>query len=621
MGIVTMALFTCKRASAMLVASLVAAATITLQSARADTPPKWGAHLDFDGRWGNKRSLGEAGLFAPLWQNSSSLLFADIRTRFDTDDGREGNFGAGLRHMLPSGWNIGAYGYYDARHSPLGNNFQQVTFGVEALSPDFDLRGNVYVPFGSRTKTLGNIGGAAFADFAGGTIQIVTPGVTQSFERALTGFDGEIGWRLPLFPVESVAQLRAYAGGFFFDGDNLVRDIAGPRGRLEYSIDGLPGLSSARLTLGGEIQHDDVRGTQAFAIARLRVPLGQPERAAPTLTAQERRMTERVVRDIDVVSGEGRRIVSTTTRENAINTLNDAAVTGVVQVDAGAGHTALQNALANGGQGSVVILNGALGHLSATTTIGQNQTLLGGGTALMLKGTQSGTLVNFVAPGAAGKLEGAVAGSWFGTENAVVTLWAGSVVGGLTIVNTAAGFDEWSSHGIYARNASRAVAFGNTITTAGEVSHGIVYSSSDGGIVSGNKVATNNIESLGIYFANSNGGTITNNNVITTNDLAHAIQMTASHSGTIRGNTIVANGLGSAGLIINGGAGWTVRDNVFGPIKGNVIWATGGASFTADSTGNAIAAGTSNGPRCAGGVVAPSGIVGFADGITCGPVW
>src|SRR5690606_1566670 len=77
--------------------------------------PKWGAHLDFEGRWGNKRSLGDAGLFAPLWQSPSSLLFTDIRARFDSDDGREGNFGLGFRHMLDNGWNLGVYGYYDLR--------------------------------------------------------------------------------------------------------------------------------------------------------------------------------------------------------------------------------------------------------------------------------------------------------------------------------------------------------------------------------------------------------------------------------------------------------------------------------------------------------------------------
>lgn len=64
---------------------------------------------------GSGRSLGEANLFAPLWQNRDTLIFADIRAMFDSKDAAEGNFGLGVRRILPSGWNVGAYGYYDVR--------------------------------------------------------------------------------------------------------------------------------------------------------------------------------------------------------------------------------------------------------------------------------------------------------------------------------------------------------------------------------------------------------------------------------------------------------------------------------------------------------------------------
>src|SRR5690606_5227976 len=107
---------------------------------------KWQPHIDVEGKWGNDRSLGEAGLFMPVWQDSDTLVFADLRTRLDDHSSREGNFGMGVRQMLPSGWNLGGYGYFDRRHTGHDKYFSQITFGAEALGRDWDLRANAYVP-------------------------------------------------------------------------------------------------------------------------------------------------------------------------------------------------------------------------------------------------------------------------------------------------------------------------------------------------------------------------------------------------------------------------------------------------------------------------------------------
>jgi hypothetical protein len=452
------------------------AAMLTLDPATAAEPEKWGAHLDFEGRWGNARSLGDAGLFAPLWQNQTALLFTDIRGRFDSQDGREGNFGLGYRQMLANGWNLGVYGYYDLRRSEFGNTFNQATLGVEALSADWDLRANVYAPFGTGNKQIGVAGGGnPFVDFANGTIQIVTPGSYQLVERALTGFDGEIGWRAPVFDVEALTQVRLYGGGFYFDGGGVTRDIAGPRGRIEFSIDDVAGASGARLTLGAEVQYDDVRGTQGFALARVRVPL-QAEKTAPRLSAQERRMTERVVRDVDIVTGTGRGAQKAEIREAAVNTWNNQTVTDVAQVSP-TSIVDLQAQLDALGAGSIVILNGAP-VVFGRTTVKPGQTLIGGGTTLELRGALTDTAVDFRAPGAAGNLSGAT------FSNPVVELAAGSVVGGLTIGNS--GTIGSPNHAIQAVNADGAVVFGNTIMTAANTGHGIYVFNSGDVTVSGN---------------------------------------------------------------------------------------------------------------------------------------
>ena len=567
----------------------MAAAILSTPPARADAP-KWGAHLDFEGRWGEGRSLGDVGLFAPLWQNAATLFFTDLRFKYDNDDSREGNFGLGLRHMLANGWNVGAYGYFDRRRSGSGQYFNQATFGLEALSADWDLRANAYLPFGERTKSLGvSGGGAPFAELANGTIEVVTPGVSERLERALTGFDGEVGWRLPVFSAESLAQLRAYAGGYWFDGGGLIDDITGPRGRMELSFDDPLGLRGARFTLGGELQHDDLRGTQAYASARLRIPLQAPDRAAPRLTAQEARMTERVVRDVDVVTGEHGKVIDV--REAAINTTNNQTVTAATQVDAASGQAALQTALTAHGNGGVVILNGALTGLTASTNLSAQGTLIGGGTALPVRGATSGTQVTFIAPGAAGTLGGPVAG-------AVVTLATGSVVGGLTIENTNSGSE---SRGILGNAAAGATVFGNRIKTGSGDAIAFFNASHEAAAI-GN--FTEMISGRAIHFAGSNNGKAIGNNI---SGGGTGISFINSDNGTANGNVIADV---SYGVEASSSTGITVSGNAFGTAT-SVIHTEGATSgFTAGSTGNTW---TGQGGALCNLLVAPTGSVQFTD--------
>jgi hypothetical protein len=529
-------------------------------SALADAP-KWGAHLDLEGRWGEKRALGDVGLFAPLWQSPMSIFFADIRGKLDNHDSAEGNFGLGLRHMTPGGWNFGAYGFFDYRRSEGGRFFRQATVGIEALSADWDLRANGYFPFGDTEKSVGMSGGAPFAELANGTIQIVTPGTFELFERALRGADSEIGWRVPVFPAESLAQLRAYAGGFWFEGGAGVGDIYGPRGRLELSFDDAFGIGGARFTLGGEVQHDNLRGTQAYAMARLRIPLQPASRAAPRLTAQEARMTERVVRDVDIVVGQRANQITPELREAAVSPFNDREILSAQVVSASSGEAAVVNAIGTAGQDSVIILDGDL-----TTTqnivLGNRMTLLGGSGELPVYGANSGVNLTFNPRLARGSLTGNQAGT------SVLVLFDEAVAAGLTIENTST---DPFSRGIFMTVSPDAVAFRNTVT-AREGGIAIVAFDSAGILVSGNTIAVTGNNSAGVLLDNS--------------------------SGQIGGNTIDIDGDSAVGIGFSNGSGGLVFNNT---VRSNLVTATAapGMSFVSSSTqifGNSITvAGNSNG--------------------------
>jgi hypothetical protein len=356
---------------------LLAASAPGVALAQSDAKPKWSPSIDFEAKPGTKRSLGEADLFVPLWQDRTTLLFGNLRARLDDDDNQEGNVGLGLRRMMGEGWNLGGYAYYDRRRTDHGNSFNQATFGLEALSvptswTELDLRGNVYVPFGDRTQDGGTSG--SLASIVNDTIQVST---FINEERALRGFDAEVGFRVPVWSATDDKALRAYAGAYYFDS-GATDTVAGPRLRAELTMYDVPGLwDGARLTFGAEYQHDDERGGQAFGLARLRIPLQFFAAEDPRrLTPQERRMTDPVVRDVDIVTAEHARGAPAIV-ETATQTASGQALTLITPAIADS--LDIPPAIANAGANSFVVMQGSFQFVNTTINLQPGQTLMGGG--------------------------------------------------------------------------------------------------------------------------------------------------------------------------------------------------------------------------------------------------
>jgi hypothetical protein len=362
---------------------------------------KWSAHLDFEGKFGSQRNLGEGDLFVPLLQDSRTLLFGNLRARFDNQDSTEGNAGLGVRRMLDGGVNLGGYGYFDRRRTGNGNDFDQVMLGAEALGRTWDLRGNVYQPTGERVRAVDT---ASTASVSGASV--IVSSVTRE-ERALKGYDAEIGWRTPLFGVEDPSQLRLYAGGYHFKDD--LAEVSGPRMRAELTVAEVPGLSrGAEFIMGAELQEDSLRGTQAFLSLRFRVPLGG-NKERPRLNWQERRMTAPVVRDVDIVAPV---VTRAPVVENATALADGRAFTVINgQTTTGANLNAAVNAAGND---SVVILSGNFDTGASTVSLAFGQTLAGavevrtpsGFTATTPRATINATNTSAVQINAGGKVIG-----------------------------------------------------------------------------------------------------------------------------------------------------------------------------------------------------------------------
>lgn len=520
-----------------------------------DSTAQWLPHLDAEGKFGNKRNIGEADLFLPIAQDARTLYFANVRTRFDNESGREGNFGLGVRHMLENGWNLGAYGYFDRRRSSdTGFYYNQTTLGVEALGRDFDLRANAYVPVGTRSHDLGS---ASTAALSGSTVQVTT---INREERALQGFDAEAGWRLPVFDSEARRQLRVYLGGYHFSGAGIT--VEGPRARAELAFDDLGWFGrGTALFVGAEAQHDHARGSQQFFSIRLRIPLGKADEARSPLSAQARRMVAPVVRDVDVVTqrhaSTSVESVDAATPSNAV-TLGGKAVTLVSSATTSGAN--LQGALDAAGNNSTVVLAGRF-DTTAPLTLKPGQSLVG--LANLTVTTPSGHSATLAAPGAT--LASTLSPPNFGSQ-ASVSMASGSTLSGMTInaVNTAANGANTGVYGVDVFNVSGVVISGNTVTATSPVNAAIAVrlSNTPDVIVTGNTLTAIN--------TNVGGGT------------GVALQL-SSATATVSGNTLFAQGIGNA---------IAIHINASTPLPG--------------STGNTVQAGTCN-------VFLSGGTIGYVD--------
>jgi hypothetical protein len=504
-----------------------------------DSPGKWGGFIDLEAKPGTARTLGEADLFVPIAQDERTLLFANVKARLDDNDSKEGNFGAGVRHMLGSGWNLGLYGYFDRRRSEHDNLFNQLTFGVEALGEDFDLRVNTYRPIGRRVKL---VEGLNTADMSGASV-IFKGGE----ERALEGFDAEAGWRVPVFEAGGPLDLRLYAGGYTFD-DDTVDAVTGPRLRAEFTAYEVPGLwDGARITLGAEWQNDEARGSQGFLSARLRIPLQPEKERSRTLTAQERRMTAPIQRDVDIVAQAG----AYGAPETATQTAGSQSLT-VITADDGDG--TLTDELAAAGDNSTVILTGTF-NVTSNTTLRPGQTVMGAGSLIVM--SPSGRSATLATPGAT------ISGSVISNSAGMVAMANDSTLAGMTVINTYSGM---FAQGVWANSVTGARILDNSITaiqTGNGAAQGIiVYGTSSNVTVSGNTVTArrtaapaDNAWAVAVYgTGGAHAGALVTGNTLSASGSAlqnRAVYLTQANilPGS-SGNTAVAGscGVGTAGI-------------------------------------------------------------------------
>lgn len=240
-------------------------------------------------RAGTERSILMTEFWTPLAQKNDHVLYGDLRLMGDDGDNREGNLGIGYRELTKQSV-LGAHAWIDRRRTENGNNFHQLTLGVEALGDTIDVRANTYIQLNnSKTKVTPNIGNST-PYLAGSGLFFDTNGFI--IEEPQDGFDAEIGYRLPVLQ-KYIDATRVYAGGYHFFG-KLTEDVTGFRIRGEAQVNSI-------FSVGARFQHDDPRGSQGFLEATLRFPFSSKKTFQND--GLRSRLDESPERDIDIVTG------------------------------------------------------------------------------------------------------------------------------------------------------------------------------------------------------------------------------------------------------------------------------------------------------------------------------
>ncbi len=226
------------------------------------------------------RNLMGGQWLEPVWQDRNSMLYLDFRGVFDLGDTEEFNLGAGYRQMFfDRRWIFGGSASFDTRESIRNKRHNQVALGIEALSREWDLRANGYIPL-TDPRTVGP---ATF----GGRFQGTRLFAGRQTEEALHGADFEIGRLLEFVPF---GETRLYLGGYHFDGDVVTKSTGfGKKAKLEFR-------PRKDIALEFGVEDDNLFGTEGFL--KIRYSFGYP--AETGVRTIDERMVQFVERDIDI---------------------------------------------------------------------------------------------------------------------------------------------------------------------------------------------------------------------------------------------------------------------------------------------------------------------------------
>jgi parallel beta-helix repeat protein len=507
---------------------------ISLQCAALPLANGW---VEGEGDFGNRRSIGRLATLLPFYETEDSTSFVYLRGLWDNDHVREGNIGLGHRWLCDWGV-LGGYVFYDRRTVSHHNTHQQLTVGVERYTSCFEARLNGYLSLSGEREVQNT--GLAKAIIREEQVRFLCR--SNDHERALSGLDGEIGYRYCCVWLEA----KLLVGGYWFDRERYER-VAGLKGRAELSVNDLP--YGAKLTLGVEGYGDDIRSGEVGAIVRLQVPFGGCPRRCDLCS----RLYERIER-LDIL---------TRTRKSPL--CESAALFKGREISQVVFASDLVDDVANADENALIIANG-LFNVEETVAMNPGQILAGGGAELVMTGECPCGPGILTVPGVGGTVAGDI-------SDPLIDVDTDGTVAGLTIeaVNVA----------VQATDAPRVMVMSNKITTTASNGYGIHLESAPLGELWDNRISTEDGEGIRLNSSNNcevSGNTIStedgfgirlldsddcevSSNRVSTEGGAFGIFLVDSNICKVRGNSVSTVGDDTQGIFLFSGNNCEVSGN------------------------------------------------------------
>ncbi|MFC1668226.1 inverse autotransporter beta domain-containing protein [Chlamydiota bacterium] len=290
--------------------------------------------ITLGGRFSEDDSNGYIDFLIPVIGNEQAFWFINPRALQGESQVNEQNVGIGYRRLIDNRFIIGGNVFYDTRETTHGNRFDQVGIGLEFLTEWVDLRMNGYFPlddkkiiksyFTEETAIQQQIQSAYYPTsdpiFIGHgigqkwekrtsikTTTTVTTRFYEQYEEAMDGADIELGCKVPW--IEKLIETRVF-GGYYYYNSKFGSDLKGFKARIE--VRALPFL-----IIDGEWYEDEeLHGTDYYIGARVHVPFefgdlfkGKNPMKGLNLFKRKRRaiedrMTDMIIRDMDVIVEE-----------------------------------------------------------------------------------------------------------------------------------------------------------------------------------------------------------------------------------------------------------------------------------------------------------------------------
>jgi Inverse autotransporter, beta-domain len=230
----------------------------------------WDTVIDVEGKVGNYRRGVDIVVWTALCQGGSDLLFVQGGGGYWRDHLYDGNVGLGYRAKFNDRLAWGVNAFVDITAAEHGETYWQGGLGGELMGNCWLVRANGYLPTNDRTI----IDEWTVADPYLRGIQIQSTDTHCTFqEQAYRGFDIEAGAGFDLF----CGQLWGFGTFFYFDA-NRVRELYGPRARLEYRLYDLSFFGRPiDVMIGGEYEWNQLHGHTGSATAWIRFPFGGDE--------------------------------------------------------------------------------------------------------------------------------------------------------------------------------------------------------------------------------------------------------------------------------------------------------------------------------------------------------